>query len=75
LSIPRRSQLVKHYLTALLNTQKLFEKLTQSRKVAEKRGDFGGFYRLFAFFAPLPEMNSTFSNNLSEKRPQSNQSQ
>ena len=44
--------------------EKLFEKFTQSRKGAEKCVVFGRFYGLFAFFAPLREMNSTFSNNL-----------
>ena len=47
-------------------SQKLFEKLTQSRKGAEKRVVFGRFYCLFAFFAPLREMNSAVSNSLSE---------
>jgi len=47
--------------------QKLFEKLTQSRKVAEKHAVFGRFYCLFAFFASLREMNSAFSNSLSDE--------
>jgi len=38
--------------------------LTQSRKVAEKRVVFGRFYYPFALFAPLREMNSTFSISL-----------
>jgi len=46
-------------------SQKPFEKLTQSRKAAEKRVVFGRFYCSFVFFAPLCEMNSAFSNSFS----------
>ena len=46
-------------------SQKPFEKLTQSRKAAEKHVVFGRFYCSFAFFASLREINSAFSNSLS----------
>jgi hypothetical protein len=47
-------------------SEKRFEKLTQSRKVAEKPIVFGRFCCRFASFAPLREMNSAFSNSLSD---------
>ena len=56
---------------SLPKPEKLFEKLTQSRKGAEKRVVCGGLYYLFAFFAPLREMNFeklTQSRKGAEKR-------
>jgi len=47
-----------------ISAEKLLEKLTQSRKVAEKPTVFGRFDYPFAFFAPLHEMNSAFSTSL-----------
>jgi hypothetical protein len=47
-----------------MSPKKLLEKLTQSRRVAEKRVVFGRFYYPFACFAPLREMNSAVSNSL-----------